>query len=197
MPHYSIDNKSMEPNQSNLPDQSIPDAAQLTAAGGAAAVDETLSLAEVNSILGKNYKDKATALAAVKETYNFVGKKIEAANPAPAEVPADLVAKVSSLEEQVFYSQHPEYKGYEAVIKAMGSNPAEVVGSDAFKTIFEKAKVADAVQQTKSVVASNSRLGAPKQLQDEFVNVANAAGSSTSDVAAVAAKAVAEALGGN
>lgn len=184
----------MDENQSNLPDQSLPGAAQLTATGGAAAVDETLSLAELNQLLGKNYKDKTTALSAVKETYSFVGRKIDAANPAPTPADPNLASEVQSLKVRAFYAENPDYKGHEDIIKAMGSDPLEVVKTNAFKTYFEKAKVADQVTKAKSVVSSNSRLGQSSSVMDDAVKVANATGS-TERTADVLAKGIIEELG--
>lgn len=43
------------------------------AAGGGADNAGEISLADINSILGKEFKDKETALGAVKETFRFVG----------------------------------------------------------------------------------------------------------------------------
>jgi hypothetical protein len=185
----------MDNDPNNNPSPTVPDGAQLTPAVGGENVVDTLSLAELNQHLGTNYKDKPTALAALKETKSYVGKKIDAANPAPVADPA-LAAQVQSLEEQVFFATNPQYKGHETVIAAMrnGKPLSEVVQSEAFKTYFGKAEVADKVAQTKSVVASNSRLGADKSITDEARTIANAQGSSTSDVAGVFAKAIAENL---
>jgi hypothetical protein len=160
-------------NQSDLTDQTLPDAAHVDAADGVAAAEQSLSLAELEATLGKKFPNKEVALKAVKDTFNYVGSKSAAADPAPA-VPNDVMEKLSSLEQEVFYANHPEYKGHEAIIKAMGSNPAEVVGGEAFKTYFEKAKVADEVAQTKSVVASNARVAQTKSQIDTAVTAANA-----------------------
>lgn len=158
----------------NPTDPTLSDATHVDAADGGAAVAETLSLAELNTLLGKDFKDKATALKSVKDTYAYVGKKVDTvASTAQAQSSPEIEAKLNSLEQQVFYANHPEYKGHEAIIKAMGSNPAEVVGTDAFKTYFEKAKVADDVAKTKSVVASNSRLAQQQTHTEDAVKAAN------------------------
>lgn len=159
------------PESNNLTDETLVDAAQLTAADGGAAVDNTLSLAALNQTLGKNFKDVSTALAALKETQSYVGRKIEAANPAPAD--SSLKDKVQSLEEEVFYANHPEYREQRELIKQFGKAPSEVVELEAFKNVFEKVKVADEVQKTKSVVNSNARIGQAPQVLDEAIQVAN------------------------
>lgn len=175
-------------NEDNtLPDNTLADGAQLTPADGGAAAVPALSLAEINQTLGRNYKDTATALAALKETQSFVGKKIAAAEPAPDSA---LQSKVSSLETQVFYASNPQFKGHESVINAMGSNPAEVVGGDAFKTYFEKATIADEVTNSKSVVSSNARLSQVKTVSDEAVAISNARGTTNEDTALVFARAI-------
>jgi hypothetical protein len=179
----------MNENQENLTDKTVPDDAHVTSAEGGAAVSNALSLAELNQTLGKDFKDKETALKALKDTQSYVGKKIAAVSPAPA-VDPNLASKVQTLETQVFYANNPEFKGHEAIINAMGTNPAEVVGSDAFKTYFEKAKVADEVANNKSIVSSNSRLSQAKSVTEQAIQVTNARGSTNEDTALVFASAI-------
>lgn len=170
----------------NLTDNSQPAAPHVDAGGDTTAVAPALTLAELNQTLGKDFKDTATALKSLKDTQSYVGQKA-AANPAPDSA---LQSKVSSLETQVFYASNPQYKGHEAIINAMGANPSEVVNNDAFKTYFEKAKVADEVTNSKSVVSSNARLSQVKTVSDEAVAISNARGATNEDTALVFAKAI-------
>lgn len=173
----------------NLTDDSQLDATHVDAAGEQSAVADTLSLAEINSTLGKDFKDKATALKSLRDTQSYVGKKIDAVTPAPV-VDNTLKSEVDSLKKQVFYASHPELKGHETMLEALGSNPAEAYQSDAFKSYLEKAKVADEVANQKSVVSSNSRLSQTKTVIDEGVSMANARGTTGEDVATVFARAI-------
>lgn len=126
---------------------------------------DTLSLQELNETLGKTFKDKASALKAFKDTFDYVGK----AGQAEKELRAlktqekgggdDISLKIRALEDEVFYSKHPEYEPYRNTIGKMGASPAEVVNSDDFKSIFEKVRGYDEVQKTKSVLETNPRLG--------------------------------------
>lgn len=175
--------------QENLTDTTLPDAAHVTAASGDAAVSETLSLAELNSTLGKDFKDKGTALKALRDTQSYVGKKLDAVAPAPNTA---LESEVNKLKEEVFYASHPELKGHEDIIKAMGSNPAEVVGTEVFKKYLEKANVADEVAQTKSVVSSNNRISQVKSIVEEAIGVTNSRGSTNEDTALIFARAINE-----
>lgn len=180
----------------NLTDTTLPDAPQLSAADGSAAVDNTLSLAELNQHLGKDFKDKSTALKALADTQSYVGKKLEAANPAPAPADDSLKAEVQSLKEEAFYLANPQYKDMRDIIKTMGNNPSEVVELAAFKSVFEKVKVADEVTSKKSVVSSNARLGTTSNYTDEAIKVANATGS-VGTVSEILAKGIAEEFGMN
>lgn len=181
----------------DLSPETLAEDAQLTSADGGGTVESpALTLAELNKFLGADFKDTNTALKALKDTKDFVGKRKE---DIAAEVKASLPqndsnvatkSDVQALQEQLFYSQNPQYKGYESMIKKLGSNPADVVDSEEFKNVFEKVKVADEIAQTKSVVSSNSRLSQAKGVVEEAVVVANARGSTQEDVALVMARAI-------
>ena len=104
--------------------------------------------------------------------------------------PSDVASKsdVQALKNELFYSQNPQYKDYESLINKMGGNPSEIVQSSEFSTVFEKAKVADEVANTRSVVSSNNRLSQSRTVVDQAVNVANARGTTHEDVALIFAQ---------
>lgn len=186
--------------------QSVPGDAQLTSAEGGENVGstDTLSLGDLNSILGRNFTDKASALKALKDTQDFVGKRKEdiakemqtaqATSGTSQSTTQAQNANVASKEEvndikaRLFFSENPQYKGYESLIKRMGGDPAEVVASTEFQDVFEKGKVADEVAQKKSIVSSSPRLAATKSHIDEATRIANATKSaqSTADYLATA-----------
>lgn len=176
--------------------ETLADATRTSAADGGGTVESpSIKLEDLNKVFGTDFKDAASALRSVKETKDFVGRRKDdiaaelKASMAPAQSPdVELKSQVQNLQEQLFYTQNPQYKGYENVIKAMGSNPADVVGTEVFKGIFEKAKVADEVAQTKSIVASNARLSQSKTVIDEAVNIANARGTTLDQVAVTFAR---------
>jgi hypothetical protein len=189
--------------QDNPTPDPLPGEPQLSPAGGEpGAVDTTaLSLAELNQYLGKDFKDVPSALKSLKDTQAFVGKRKEdiekevraSLGGTPTPPPASVSPEVQSLSEEVFYLKNPQFKGYENIIRKMGSNPAEVVESEEFKSVFEKGKVADEVARSKSVAPSNSRLGSAGSLHDEAVKTANAT-HSTEATADVLARGIAEEL---
>lgn len=167
--------------------ETLPDAAHVEAAGGEAAVAnaDTLSLQELNQILGKNFPDKAAALKSVKDTFSYVGRKA----PEPQAPAADESWKteVQTLKNDLYFQAHPELTDYRALIAKMGDNPAEVAESPEFKAVFEKVKVADAVEQKKSVVSSSPRIAQDKSAMDTAVQLVNS-GRNAEDVANVLAK---------
>lgn len=169
------------------------DAAHVTAAGADGAVaTPAIPLADLNKLLGKDFKDVPTALKSLADTNSFVGKKLEAAAPAAPAVDAALASKVQSLEEQLFFTANPQYKGYESILKKLGSNLSEAAASDDFKSIFEKGKIADDVASSKSVLTSNPRLQQAKTVVDTAIATANARGSTVEDVAEVFAREINE-----
>lgn len=181
----------METNDNPTVETLSGDAHVTSPDGGAAVVNaDTLSLAELNQILGKNFPDKAAALKSVKDTFSYVGRKA----PEPQAPVADESWKteVKSLKDDLFYSSNPDYKEYRSIISKMGSDPTEVVESEEFKSIFDKVRVADAVEQKKSVVHSSPRIAQDKSATDTAVQLVNA-GRNTQEVADVLAKAVNEA----
>lgn len=177
--------------QDNNPSSTVTGETHVDSSAGGENVD-TLSLTEINQHLGRNYKDKPTALAALKETFSFVGKRTESSVATAPAADETLVAQVKDLTEEVWYAQHPEYKDMRDTIKAFGKSPSEVIEMPAFKTIFEKVKVADEVAQTRSIAPSNARLAQTQSTTTEAVTIANARGATLEDVATVLARGIIE-----
>ncbi len=128
-----------------------------------------LSLKELNALLGKDFKDKTTALNSLKETQNYAAQN--------ATKVADLTKKletsstdsqrIAQIETELFYSNNPQYKPYRETISAMGTNPAEIVQKDAFKKIFTDLSEFEKTKSAKSVLESNPRIGQAKTKRDE------------------------------
>lgn len=180
----------------NLSPEPLADATHVDAADGGGTVESSaLTLAELNKYLGSDFKDPATALKALKDTKDFVGKRkddikaelMEESKPAP--IDESLRSDVQSLKRDLFFSQNPQYKGYEGLIGKLGANPAEVVASPEFANVYEKVKNADEIQGSKSVVSSNARLSQDKSFLEDAVAMANATHSS-SNVADILARGI-------
>lgn len=186
----------------NLSAETLADDPQLRSADGGATVESpALTLVELNKYLGSDFKDTSTALKALKDTKDFVGRRkedivaeVRASLPLANVVPDEsLKSDVQSLKRDLFFSQNLQFKGYESLISKLGSDPAEVVKMKEFTDVFEKVKAADEVANSKSVVSSNSRLSQTKSTTDEAVAVANARGTTNEDVALVLARGIMEA----
>lgn len=140
--------------------------------GSVADSSDNLSLSELNSLIGRDYKDKQTALKSLKETYSMVGKagklepKIEKLTRQLEEKDSAL-GEIKQIKEQLFYSENPQYKPYKDTISAMGGNPNEVVEKESFKKIFTDLSAYEKTKNAKSVLESNPRIGQAKTRLDE------------------------------
>jgi hypothetical protein len=142
------------------------DASQLNAAvvdtASSNVAPEAMTLDELNSTLGKDFKDKASALNSIRELNKFVGKKKEDILAEAGLGTANFAKELAELKENQFYSQNPDLKEYRGLISKLGSNPEQVVQTAEFKGIFEKAKGYDDTVKLKTVLESNPRLSASK-----------------------------------
>lgn len=187
--------------QDNITETSLTGETHVDSSDGSAAVDTSLSLAALNSLLGKNFTDVPAAQKALKDTFAYVGKRKEdieaeirasgtAAAQAASSTNADAMKEIQAVKERLFYSENPQYKGYESLIAKMGTNPAEVTASPEFTSIFEKVQKADEVNSRQTIAPSNARLAQTKSTTDEAVVVANARGATQEDVATVLARGI-------
>lgn len=122
------------------------------------ATPESLTLEELNSTLGKRFKDKESALKALKDTQEFVGTRksdLEALASSQAE---GIKQEMRQLKENLFYKDNPKYAPYRATISKLGSNPEEVVASAEFKSFLDKAVSYDESQNLKTVLSSSPRI---------------------------------------
>lgn len=172
-------------NQGGLPNDDE------NSSGGAEGSDNSKSglKDELAKVLGKKFPDDATALKAVKDTFDYVGVAGKAHQAIKAVMEARKVdesqaieiiksAAVSGgdivdtskfvtkaeLEEKTFYSDNPDYKPYTKLVETFKkANPdksrAEIIQLPDFKESFEKISNHDATEKQKSVLHSNPRMG--------------------------------------
>ncbi len=129
---------------------------------GSDANPEPMTLAELNEFLGKDFKDKTTALKSLKDTYSYVGKRKEDIARELGGSNEALATEIRQIKENAFYKDNPDFAPYRAAISKMGANPEEVVNTPEFKTIFEKSIGYDKDKNLKSVLVSNPRLANSK-----------------------------------
>jgi len=123
--------------------------------------EDKITLAELEEKLGKKFPNKEKALKALKDTFSYVGKKVE-----PKKEKVDLSNFVSKeqYEEDLFFSQNKQYNSPEirkvitSLSKVNNLRPHEVVETDDFKNIFEKVEGYEKIQSTKTVLETNPRL---------------------------------------
>jgi len=151
-----------------------------------------LSLDELNETLGKQFKDKDSAIKAIKDTFSYVGKKVD-------DVEAQLKSKgfisKKELEEVLFFRDNPEYGAHKDIIDAyaskFGISAKEAVKSEALSGLLAKAQKADSYENTQSVIESNPRLVASRSNLDKARDMAMSRNSE--QVQSLVAKAVLDA----
>lgn len=152
-----------------------------------------LSLDELNETLGKQFKDKDSAIKAIKDTFSYVGKKVEQVE---SELKNNGFISKRELEEIMFYRDNKEFAANKDIIDAyatkFGISPAEAVKSTALSGLLAKASKADAYESNQSVIESNPRLVATKSNLDKARDMAFKKGGSD-QMQSLVAKAVLDA----
>lgn len=152
-----------------------------------------LSLDELNETLGKQFKDKDSAIKAIKDTFSYVGKKVEQVE---SELKNNGFISKRELEEIMFYRDNPEFGKNKDIIDAyaskFGISPAEAVKSEALSGLLAKASKADIYESNQSVIESNPRLVATKSNLDKAKDMAFKRGAGD-QVQSLVAKAVLDA----
>jgi len=116
-------------------------------------------------VFGTTFKSDEDALKSVEHAKNMAGKvgqleKQLTERPSP-DLEQKLAALESTLKQQTFYAEHPEFNTPEAkaLIADMGGDAATVVEKASFKTAFEAIKVRNDIDKSKSILHTNPRLG--------------------------------------
>lgn len=154
----------------NNPSSTVPDAGDVAAAVGTENVSQTdaqlaaLSVEEINALTGRKYATKEDALAGIKETFSFVGKKVETpvvSAPTLNEPTASDNDLARQVKEMQFFNDNPDYNNADAkeLIKRFGGDPEEVVKDPTFIKAFKAIQSVSENDTSESVMRSNSRQG--------------------------------------
>lgn len=157
---------------------------------------DSMTLAELNQYLGKDFKDKATALKSVKDTFSYVGKKKEDIAKEVATTQPDtskLANELAEMRKERFFDKNSQYEPYKGIIEKLGSDPSQVVNTPEFKAIFDKAKGYDESQNLKTVLESNPRLASSRDSLSKARDM-QSKGGRQSDVENLVANAVLDAF---
>lgn len=149
-------------------------------AGSGPATEQVVEVKDLlKTVLNKDFPTNEAAIKSLQDTYNYVGsmgqkvKTLEEQNQdlAGKQISPELSTKVDLLEAQLhqanFYASNPDYNNPEAkaLISKFGSNPEEVIKDEVFQKAFTAIKTATDMEQSKSILHSNPRLG---QVQDKM-----------------------------
>lgn len=148
--------------------------ANVPASGNNGAVSNTDEVVTVKDLMeqvtGKQFPDDETALKSLKDTYAWGAQNAQKVTTLEQQLnqitqSPDLQKQVTELagivKQQNFYNANPQYNKPEikALISDMGSNPEEVVQKESFKTAVSAITKQSEMDQSKSILHSNPRLG--------------------------------------
>ncbi len=181
----------METN--NITDTNLSGVAHVDTAGESSAVggqnpqEPTFTLSELKSVLGKDFKDKDTALKSVKDTFNYVGRvgqleeelkksqkqPTSAANATEVE---GIKTELQKMKDELWFADNSAYKPHRQLVetfaKAKGKNFSEIVDSQEFKDVFTKVQGFEKIQNTRTVLESNPRLASSQDKLSKAQNLA-------------------------
>lgn len=191
--------------ENNINPDALDDVSQLNTASASGTVGSVptdgMTLSEINAALGKNFPTKEAALKSFKDTFSYVGKKIDdVKREVLSEVKNDdrlnqLANELAEERKERFYLQNPNYSSVRTLIEKMGNSPAEVVNSQEFKDIYTKISGYDESQKLKTVLESNPRLSSSRDSLAKAREAQVSAGRVTDEVAQLATNAVKDAFG--
>ena len=163
----------------NPTDDTQVDASQLNATTGdeAESVVDSLTLAEINELTGKDYKNRDSALKSITDMSKQAGKaadlegklrealeqpKEDAVAATPDSEVESLKQTVVSLQEDSFFAQNPSHAEnrdlLKALAKAENTSLIDAVNLPAYKNVMDKL---ESTPQQRTVAASNNRVAQP------------------------------------
>lgn len=175
----------------NIPDVTNPDANLEGASSGNTAVggnapQESIPLSELKSVLGKNWKDKDTALKSLKDMQSYTGKvgqlekDLEAlrngqSGNAIPQINNEVLNRVNALENELWFEKNSQYKPMrplvEKLAKAEGKGLHEVVELPEFKDTFTKVQGFEKTQNLRTVLETNPRLASSQDKMSKAQNL--------------------------
>lgn len=153
-------------NVENPTTEAKPTAASTPAEGGAEAASqpaESLTLAEINEITGKNYKSKDSALKSLRDMTKQAGKVADLEGKLERSAEESTTAqRLAELETDNFFARNPQHEAnrelLEALAKANGVSVKEASELGTYKSTVERMQAAQPAQRT--VMESSQRQNA-------------------------------------
>lgn len=164
---------------------------------------DSLSLAELNRLTGKQFPTKESALKSITDTFSYVGKKREdvarevKAEMSASDVTEKLARELEEMRRERFFDRNPKYAepSVRKLIERLGGSPEQVVDSEEFKAVFEKVSGYDESQKLKTVLGSNPRIASSRDSLAKAREIASARGEASEEVGSLVANAVKDAYG--
>lgn len=155
--------------ENHTPD-TLPGGADVTPQDGEGTVTPPVSLTldELNTALGKKFDSKESAVKSIKDTFAYVGKKVETVKEEVAKDVSVDTERIAHLETELFFQSNNELKDarpiLEAFAKANGQTLKEAAESQVFKDTLAKLKGAE----KPTVMDAGRRFGGDDDSRKEF-----------------------------
>lgn len=140
--------------------------------------EDSLTLAELEAVLGKKFPNKEKALKALRDTNSYVGAKKDKVKEEILQEIGDRFIPADRYHEDMFFARNTQYNTPEikevinAMAKANGQSPEQVVNSDTFKRVFDSFSGFEQIQKQKTVLQSNPRIASSKNHLESAVKAA-------------------------
>lgn len=114
---------------------------------------DNLTLAELNELLGKQYKDKATALKSLKDMNSMAGRAADQSGKKDVE----LAKRLEALEIENFYARNPEHEANREILEAFAVQHNISVKEAAELDVYKKFAKKGTSDQKRTVMDSKPR----------------------------------------
>jgi hypothetical protein len=160
-------------SEENLTEETQVDESQLNSATGEEAVStpEAFTLEELNSITGKQFKSKESALKSIQDMSKMAGKAADLMGK--TKDAEDVRARLESAEQEVFLARNPQHEAnlelLQTLAKASGVSLKEATQLPVYLNVLEKTKMAEESVSKRTIASSNNRVARP--VEDDMSKV--------------------------
>jgi hypothetical protein len=143
-----------------------PGAETSPASGGTAAGSEgsnpsgdgsTLTLAEINDLLGKQYKDKATALKSLKDMSSMAGKAADLSGRKDDQEISTLKAEMEAIRLDSWFTKNPEHEPNRKILAALAKANNTTIEKAVELEEYQEISKRTSKPERRTVVDSKSR----------------------------------------
>jgi len=143
-----------------------PGDASTPSSGGTAAGSEgsdpsadglSLTLAEINGLLGKQYKDKTTALKSLKDMSSMAGKAADLSGRRDDQEVSSLKAEIEAIKLESWFARNPEHESNRKILEALAKANSTSIEKAAELEEYQAITKPSSKPEKRTVVESRNR----------------------------------------